>query len=68
MSGNLIKLFIDGILLLQNTENTSITDVVFFEAMLSAIGVMRKKTNPVVAERVATEPWKPKWDGEECPY
>lgn len=68
MSGNQIKLSTDGIILLENTENTSITDVVYFETMLSAIGVVRKKVEVVVMERVTTEPWKPRYENEECPY
>lgn len=57
---------------MENSENTwNNTDFVYFEAMLSAIGVIRKKLDLVVAVEFTDNPktpWKPKDEFDECPY
>ena len=55
--------------LVKRSENIlELTDSVYFDAMLSAIGVVRVKPALVVERGVYPEPWKPKDKYDECPY
>ena len=48
----------------------NLTDFVYFEAMLSAIGVVKPKSNRISSNIVENtiKPWKPTSPLEECPY
>ena len=51
-------------------SDQNLTDFVYFEAMLSAIGVIKPKNNKILSniEENTTKPWKPKSPEEECPF
>lgn len=51
-------------------SNQNLTDFVHFEAMLSAIGVIKPKTDKILSNIIENtiKPWKPKSPEEECPF
>jgi len=51
-------------------SDQNLTDFVYFEAMLSAIGVVKPKTDKISSNTVKNtiKPWKPTSPEEECPF
>lgn len=51
-------------------SDQNLTDFVYFEAMLSAIGVVKPKIDKISSKIVenTTKPWKPTSPEEECPF